>query len=67
MLFGTLTNISAPTFRAEFEDRQLWGFLWGPLIQLGASRHMSIQPATTAELFEPEWVAELLLSVQQLG
>ena len=52
---------------AEIEDCQLWGFLWGPLIHLGASRHISIQVATTTELFEPEWVAEFPLSVQQLS
>ena len=51
----------------EIQDRQLWGLLWGPLIHLGESRHISIQLATTAELIEPERVAELLPSVQQLS
>ena len=66
-LFGTPTDISARKFWPEIEVRQLWGLLWGPLIHLGASRHISIQLATTAELFEPERVAELLPSVQQLS
>ena len=41
------------------ENRQLWGLLWGPLIHLGESRHISNQLATTTELVEPERVAGL--------
>ncbi len=43
--------------RATIGNRQLWGLLWGPLIHLGASRHISNQLATTTELVEPERVA----------
>ena len=45
--------------RARIENRQLWGLLWGPLIHLGESRHISNQLATTTELVEPERVAGL--------
>jgi hypothetical protein len=45
--------------REKIENPQLWGLLWGPLIHLGASRHISNQLATTTELVEPEKVAGL--------
>src|SRR5216684_8745511 len=45
--------------RAKPENRQLWGLLWGPLIHLGESRHISNHLATTSELVEPERVAGL--------
>src|SRR5712692_11750516 len=45
--------------RAKIRNHQLWGLLWGPLIHLGASRHISNQLATTTELVERERVAGL--------
>jgi hypothetical protein len=45
--------------RAKIENRQLWGLLWGPLIHLGESRHISNHLATTGEPVEPERVAGL--------
>ena len=51
----------------KIEDRELWGLLWGPLIHLGASRHISNQLATTTEPVEAERVAEFLPSVQQVS
>jgi hypothetical protein len=38
----------------KIEDRELWGLLWGPLIYLGATRHISNQLATGTETVEPE-------------
>jgi hypothetical protein len=51
----------------KIEDRELWGLLWGPLIHLDATRHISNQLATTTESVEPERVAEFLPSVQQVS
>ena len=51
----------------QIEIRPLWGLLWGPLIHLGASRHISNQLATTTETVEPERVAGFLPSVQQVS
>src|SRR5712692_9477247 len=45
--------------RAKIENRQLWGLLWGPLIHLGESCHISNHVATTREPVEPERVAGL--------
>ena len=71
MLFGTHANTFSLSgdehARLKIEDRELWGLLWGPLIHLGATRHISNQLATTTESVEPERVAEFLPSVQQVS
>ena len=61
-LFGTRTQcvgVVGERERAKIENRQLWGLLWGPLIHLGTSRHISNHLATTAEPVEPRRVAGL--------
>ncbi len=69
-LFGTGAHASGVVdehARAKIENRQLWGLLWGPLIHLGASSHISNQLATTTEPDEPERAAGFLPSVQQVS
>jgi hypothetical protein len=58
MLFGIGVGEVGEYARPKIEN-QLWGLLWGPLIHLGESRHISNQLATTTELVEPERVAGL--------
>src|SRR5712691_295713 len=61
-LFSTHANTSGrsvSTRERRFENRELWGLLWGPLIHLGASRHISNHLATTTEPVEPARVAGL--------
>ena len=50
---GARPEVLAEQPRTRIEVSQLWGFLCGPLIHLGASRHISNQFASSAELVEP--------------
>jgi hypothetical protein len=47
VLESFLRRIVGKDGSAKIRNSQLWGLLWGPLIQLGASRRISNQSVTS--------------------